>query len=130
MSGVSNEVLIDMAKAVKERAYAPYSGFHVGAALVTEDGKVFTGCNVENSSYGATICAERSAMVKAVSEGYHHFTKIAIVGGDESAYTFPYKSAYTCKEIQSFLTFLTACCRKKHFLGKRFHQCPPETRFL
>ena len=89
MSGVSNEVLIDMAKAVKERAYAPYSGFHVGAALVTEDGKVFTGCNVENSSYGATICAERSAMVKAVSEGYHHFTKIAIVGGDESAYTFP-----------------------------------------
>lgn len=89
MSEISNEVLIDMAKAVKERAYAPYSGFHVGAALVTEDGKVFTGCNVENSSYGATICAERSAMVKAVSEGYHHFTKIAIVGGDESAYTFP-----------------------------------------
>lgn len=89
MDKISNEALIDMAKAVKVHAYAPYSGFQVGAALMTEDGTVFTGCNVENSSYGATICAERSAMVKAVSEGYHHFTKIAIVGGDERKYTFP-----------------------------------------
>lgn len=89
MDRISNETLIDMAKKVKVNAYAPYSGFRVGAALMTEDGTVFTGCNVENSSYGATICAERSAMVKAVSEGYHHFTKIAIVGGDEREYTFP-----------------------------------------
>lgn len=89
MDRISNEALIDMARTVKSKAYAPYSGFQVGAALVTEDGTVFTGCNVENSSYGATICAERSAMVKAVSEGYHHFTRIAIVGGDERTYTFP-----------------------------------------
>lgn len=89
MDRISNETLIDMAKKVKANAYAPYSGFWVGAALMTEDGTVFTGCNVENSSYGATICAERSAMVKAVSEGYHHFIKIAIVGGDEREYTFP-----------------------------------------
>lgn len=89
MDRISNETLIDMAKKVKANAYAPYSGFRVGAALMTEDGTVFTGCNVENSSYGATICAERSAMVKAVSEGHHHFIKIAIVGGDEREYTFP-----------------------------------------
>lgn len=89
MGEISNEALIKMAKAVKEKAYAPYSGFQVGAALVTDDGTVFTGCNVENSSYGATICAERSAMVKAASEGYRHFVKLAVVGGDETQYTFP-----------------------------------------
>lgn len=59
----------------------PYSGFLVGAALSTEDGKVFTGCNIENVSFGATNCAERTAIFKAVSEGYHSFNKIAIVGG-------------------------------------------------
>lgn len=89
MGEISNETLIKMAKAVKAKAYAPYSGFQVGAALVTDDGTVFTGCNVENSSYGATICAERSAMVKAVSEGYRHFVRLAVVGGDETQYTFP-----------------------------------------
>lgn len=89
MNEISNEALINMAKEAKKMAYAPYSGFHVGAALVTEDGTVFTGCNVENSSYGATICAERNAMIKAVSEGHTHFTKIAVIGEDETTYTFP-----------------------------------------
>ena len=63
-----------------ENAYAPFSNFHVGAALLTEDGKVFTGVNIENSSYGATICAERTAMVKAISEGARNFESIAIAG--------------------------------------------------
>lgn len=70
--------LIQMAKNAAEYAYAPYSDFYVGAALLTEDGKVFTGCNVENASFGATNCAERTAIFKAVSEGYRSFTKIAI----------------------------------------------------
>ncbi len=74
-----------LAKEAKEKAYAPYSGFHVGAALVTEDGSVFTGVNVENASYGAAICAERTAAVKAVSEGKLSFTKIAVCGGDGEA---------------------------------------------
>ena len=71
--------LIEKAIEAKEMAYAPYSNFKVGAALLTTSGKIFFGCNIENSSYGATICAERVAIVKAVSEGYLKFTKIAII---------------------------------------------------
>jgi len=67
-----------MAKEAAKKAYAPYSKFKVGAALLTKEGKVFTGCNIENSSYGATICAERVAFVKAISEGYKNFTALAV----------------------------------------------------
>ena len=62
-------------------AYAPYSGFFVGAALLTKDGKVYTGCNIENASYTPTNCAERTAFFKAVSEGEREFEAIAVVGG-------------------------------------------------
>lgn len=81
---MNNEDLIQKAHEAKEFAYAPYSNFKVGAALLTDDGKIFTGCNVENGSYGATNCAERTAIFKAVSEGYKNFEKIAIVssGGE------------------------------------------------
>ena len=71
--------MIAMAKEVMKRAYAPYSHFQVGAALLAKDGRVFLGCNVENASFGATICAERTAVTKAVSEGVREFEKIAIV---------------------------------------------------
>ncbi|MBR5520120.1 MAG: cytidine deaminase [Clostridia bacterium] len=71
--------LIEAAKAAMEFAYAPYSGSRVGAAICTESGKVYTGCNVENESYGATICAERTAAVKAVSEGECRFVQLAVV---------------------------------------------------
>ncbi len=71
--------MIAMAKEVMQRAYAPYSRFQVGAALLAKDGRVFLGCNVENASFGATICAERTAVTKAVSEGVREFEKIAIV---------------------------------------------------
>jgi cytidine deaminase len=70
--------LIQASRKAKRRAHAPYSGFHVGAALLTSDGVVFTGCNVENSSYGLTICAERTAIFKAISEGKKKFKAIAI----------------------------------------------------
>ena len=70
--------LIAMAKAAAEKAYAPYSDFAVGAAILTDSGKIFTGCNIENMSYGAAICAERTAAVKAVSEGETEFIAIAV----------------------------------------------------
>jgi cytidine deaminase len=71
--------LIAAALAARERTYAPYSGYKVGAALLVESGRIYTGCNVENVSYGATICAERVATVKAVSEGECQFKMLAIV---------------------------------------------------
>jgi len=73
--------LIREAMKAADLAYAPYSYYHVGAALLTEEGKVFTGCNIENASFGATNCGERTAFFKAVSEGYQNFKAIAIVGG-------------------------------------------------
>ena len=72
--------LIRMALAARERAYAPYSDFMVGAALRAEDGRIFTGCNVENAAFTPTSCAERTALFKAVAEGVTRFTDIAVVG--------------------------------------------------
>ena len=80
---MTDKELVLRAVTAREKAYAPYSGFCVGAALLTESGKVYTGCNIENASLGATICAERVAMTKAVSAGERKFAKIAIVGGKE-----------------------------------------------
>lgn len=74
------------AKEVMPRAYAPFSGFKVGAALLSTDGRVFTGVNVENSSYGGTICAERGACMKAISEGAQKFEKIAIATSEDFAW--------------------------------------------
>ena len=74
----SSKKLYIIAREALENAYAPYSGYRVGAALLTSDGSVFTGVNVENASYGAGICAERTAAVKAVSEGHRDFVAIAV----------------------------------------------------
>ena len=71
--------LIRRAMKVREYSYSPYSNFSVGAAILSESGKIYTGCNIENSSFGATICAERCAISKAVSEGHKNIQKIAIV---------------------------------------------------
>ena len=79
-SGISDDTLCRLAEAAREKSYAPYSGFTVGAALLCESGRVFQGCNVENASYGLCNCAERTAVFKAVSEGERSFTAIAIAG--------------------------------------------------
>jgi len=75
--------LVKIADEVKNKAYVPYSGFHVGAALLTKSGKVFTGVNVENAAYSPTICAESTAIVKAVSEGENEFRAIAVISDSE-----------------------------------------------
>lgn len=80
--------LVSLAKKAKEFAYVPYSHFRVGAAALTEDGEVFTGCNIENASFGGTVCAERTALFKAISEGKRRITKIAVIG-DMEDYTYP-----------------------------------------
>lgn len=81
------EELLEEARKVAEKAYAPYSKYPVGAALLTKGGDVYVGCNIENASYGLTICAERVAIFKAVADGRRDFTAIAIVGGErEIAY--------------------------------------------
>ena len=83
LSQVQISDLIDTALTYRTRAYAPYSHFTVGAALLSSDGQVFGGCNIENAAYSPTICAERTAFAKAISEGYHTFSALAIVGGPE-----------------------------------------------
>ena len=94
---MNRQDLIDKAHEAMKNAYSPYSGFKVGAAILTKDGKIFTGCNVENASYGATICAERCAATKAVSEGSNEFTAIAIVSSSD-------KFTYPCGICRQFLS--------------------------
>ena len=86
---MTDRELLQCAVEAREMAYAPYSGFRVGAALVGKSGKIYKGCNVENAAYSPTNCAERTAIFKAVSEGEREFTAIAIVGGmDETIADF------------------------------------------
>ncbi|ARM75846.1 cytidine deaminase [Acidianus manzaensis] len=79
---LSDEKLIEIAKKATENSYSPYSKLKVGAAIVSEDGQIFTGCNIENSSYGLSMCAERVAVFNAVNNGKRNFKKIAIITSD------------------------------------------------
>ena len=76
--------MINFAKEASEKAYSPYSGYKVGASLITKNGKIFTGCNIENASFGATICAERVAIFKAISEGEKDFEILAVYVNDKN----------------------------------------------
>lgn len=90
---MNDKQLISEALKARENSYSPYSNFSVGAALLSKDGKLYHGCNIENASYGGTNCAERTAIFKAVSEGVREFEAIAVVGGttgeEINGYAYP-----------------------------------------
>ena len=86
---MTDQELVRTAFSMQERSYAPYSGFAVGAALLCADGSVFTGCNVENAAYGSTICAERTALLKAVSEGHRDDWQVMAIAGRGEDYCWP-----------------------------------------
>jgi cytidine deaminase len=98
LSPQERDSLLDTARKALKRAYAPYSNFHVGAAVLTEQGQVFSGCNVENASYGLTICAERSAIVTAVQQAAGAklaIRAVAVANGDE----LPCSPCGACRQV-------------------------------
>lgn len=105
--------LIELALSAREKSYCPYSGFAVGAALLCQDGTIYTGCNIESSAYTPTICAERTALFKAVSEGKRDFICMAVAGGHQSADVLPITTPCgVCRQVmmefcnpQTFLVF-------------------------
>ena len=94
---MTKQELVSKAKAASQNAYAPYSHFRVGAALECGDGSVYTGCNVENAAYGLAICAERTAMVKAVSEGHRDIVRLGIYCADTEDFGMP------CGQCRQFM---------------------------
>jgi cytidine deaminase len=92
---VSEATLVGAARAAREKAVATFSGFKVGAALETPEGTIITGCNVENATYGLTVCAERVAVFKALSEGHREFTRIVVVADTEA----PTPPCGACRQI-------------------------------
>lgn len=98
---MSPQELVEYAKEAMKLSYSPYSGFQVGAALLTKDGKVYTGCNIENASYSPTNCAERTAIFKAVSEGHREFSAIAVVGGEKGVIDGLCPPCGVCRQVIS-----------------------------
>ena len=93
------EELIELAKDAMTRAYAPYSGFKVGAALLCADGTVYQGCNIENASFSPTVCAERTALFKAVSEGHREFAALAVCGGKDGVIEGFFPPCGVCRQV-------------------------------
>ena len=93
------KTLIKLAMEAREKSYCPYSGFAVGAALQTKEGKIYQGCNIENAAFTPTNCAERTAFFKAVSEGEKEFCRIAIVGGKKDGALKPTSPCGVCLQV-------------------------------
>ena len=93
------ELLVQAAVEAMQGAYAPYSGYQVGAALLCADGTVYTGFNIENASYTPTVCAERTAFFKAVSDGHREFSAIAVCGGKDGVITGFFPPCGVCRQV-------------------------------
>ena len=98
---MNNKELVKAAFDAMSKAYAPYSGYTVGAALLGKSGTLYTGCNVESASYSPTNCAERTAFFKAISEGEREFSKIAIVGGKHGDVTDMFMPCGVCRQVMA-----------------------------
>ncbi len=98
---MTHQELCRAAIAAMERSYSPYSGYRVGAALLTASGTVYTGCNIENASYTPTICAERTAIFKAVSEGERSFVALAVVGGKDGVISGAFPPCGVCRQVMA-----------------------------
>lgn len=122
---MTDQELVDLAFKMLERSYVPYSHFPVGAAIYCTDGSVFTGCNVENAAYGSTICAERTALVKAVSEGHtNDLERIAVVG-NSTDYCWPCGS---CRQmLYEFNPSMTVLVARGdgNFVSLKLHELLP-----
>lgn len=124
---MTNEDFFRMAVKSAEKSYSKYSGFSVGAVLLTEDGQIFTGCNIENASYSMTMCAERTAFFKAVSSGFKKFRAIAVAGGKDGDFSQPCTPCGACLQVMAefcgddFMIVLSDGVYKlSDFLPKRF----------
>jgi cytidine deaminase len=96
---MTGEKLLELAVQAMEKAYAPYSGFKVGAALLCADGTVYQGCNIENASYSPTNCAERTAFFKAIYDGHRDFAAIAVCGGKDGEITGYFPPCGVCRQV-------------------------------
>ena len=96
---MTSEKLVELAKEAMARAYCPYSGYKVGAALLCADGTVYQGCNIENASFSPTVCAERTAFFKAVSDGHREFTAIAVCGGKDGVIEGQFPPCGVCRQV-------------------------------
>jgi len=94
---LTDQALIEAARQARVKAYVPYSHFPVGAALLTDDGTLYTGCNIENASYGLANCAERTAIFKAVSDGHHRIATIAVIADTDG----PVSPCGACRQVMS-----------------------------
>lgn len=96
---MTKQELMALAIEAMDHAYVPYSGYRVGAALLTKDGRVYQGCNIENASYTPTVCAERSAFFKAIYDGVRDFAEIAVVGGKNGIITGFFPPCGVCRQV-------------------------------
>ncbi len=98
---MTDKELCALAVKAMDNAYAPYSGYKVGAALLTEEGKIYTGCNIENAAYSPSVCAERTAIFKAVCEGKKDFVKIAVSGGRDGKVSSEFPPCGVCRQVMA-----------------------------
>ena len=122
------ERLASLASSMMEKSYTPYSGYRVGAALLTKSGKIFLGCNIENSAFSPTVCAERVAIFKAISEGERDFTAIAVAGGKDGVIQGIFPPCGVCRQVMAEFcdeNFEVVLCHKDGFYVKKLSELIP-----